>query len=102
MTSTMTSHEAAFMRRVFDARTERGMSQAKLAELMVTLGHRWSQAAVWSTENGQRRLGFDEAVDLAALLDLSLPGNAEPPTRTQALTEMRQLIAELSAAAGRL
>jgi len=43
------------------------MSQAELAERMRKAGFKWSQAAVWSTERGERYLKLSEAVELCEI-----------------------------------
>ena len=48
------------------------MSQQALGDAMRELGHKWSQATVWSVEKGERPLRFAEAADLAAQLDVRM------------------------------
>lgn len=47
-------------------------SQKELADQMRALGHKWSQATVWSVEKGDRPLRLSEAMDLANLLRITL------------------------------
>lgn len=53
--------------------THRGhMTQVQLAEKMTERGNAWSQATVWNTEQGNRPLKLKEALDLAAILSVSI------------------------------
>lgn len=47
-------------------------SQQRVADAMRDLGHKWSQATVWSVERGDRPLRVTEAEDLAAFLRVAL------------------------------
>lgn len=54
-------------------RERRGASQEAVAEAMRKAGHeKWSQATVWSVEQGTRPLRLAEAADLAATLEVSI------------------------------
>ena len=48
------------------------MSQAELARLMTERGWPWHQSTVYRVESGRQTVSFDEAVDLAAILQTSL------------------------------
>ncbi|MBX9243428.1 helix-turn-helix transcriptional regulator [Actinotalea ferrariae] len=48
------------------------LSQAALADAMRARGWKWSQATVWSVEQGERPLRLAEAVDLAGLLECEI------------------------------
>lgn len=54
------------------AALRKSMSQTTLAEHMRSLGHKWSQATVWSVEKGERPLRFREALDLAHLFAIDV------------------------------
>ena len=53
-------------------RERKGISQAKLAELMTERGWPWHQSTVYRVESGKQTVGFSEAVDLAEILRTSL------------------------------
>lgn len=64
---------SAVKERVLDARTKRGLSQAKLADLMVGAG--WSnycQAIVSRIELGTRMVRLDESTALAKILRVTV------------------------------
>ncbi|GAB4095607.1 hypothetical protein GCM10028787_10820 [Brachybacterium horti] len=46
------------------------MSQAALAAAMAERGHKWSQATVWSVEQGRRPMRLTEAGDVADILEV--------------------------------
>lgn len=48
------------------------MTQADLAEAMRKRGYKWTQATVWTAEQGDRKLKLDEAKSLADILGGSL------------------------------
>lgn len=62
-------NNAEYGRRVKDCRQTAGWSQEELAR---AVGDKWSQATVWSVENGTRPLRLTEAVTLAKVFGLSL------------------------------
>lgn len=47
-------------------------SQKEVATLMKNRGWKWSQATVWSVEQGERALRLGEAVDLASIFGVSV------------------------------
>ena len=53
-------------------RERKDMSQAELARLMTERGWPWHQSTVYRVESGKQTVSFDEAVDLAAILQTSL------------------------------
>jgi hypothetical protein len=57
-------------RRLVELRGSR--SQESIAKAMRDRGWKWSQAAVWGVETGQRHLKLQEAEDLAAVLRVNL------------------------------
>lgn len=65
------------------------MSQQALADAMRELGHKWSQATVWSVERGNRPLRLVEANDLRTVLadgryvDFSRPPEAQAVAQEQ-------------------
>lgn len=56
------------------ARLRRDKSQQALADEMREHGHRWTQATVWSIEQGERAVKLDEALSLSKILNLGLYG----------------------------
>ncbi|WP_103662791.1 helix-turn-helix domain-containing protein [Microbacterium sp. CJ77] len=48
------------------------MTQKDLAERMRQLGHKWSQATVWSVEKGERPLRLTEALSLVGVLNTQI------------------------------
>ena len=63
--------EAAFRRRLKEARAARGMTQRDLAERLAAIGQPMTQAAVTRIERGERRVSLDEAIAIAAVLDVA-------------------------------
>ncbi len=53
-------------------REQKNMSQAELARLMTERGWPWHQSTVYRVESGKQTVGFNEAVDLAAILRVTL------------------------------
>jgi hypothetical protein len=60
------------------ARLRGDRSQKAIADEMRSRGWKWSQATVWSVEQGKRPLRFSEAIDLEAVLGASLDLAREP------------------------
>jgi transcriptional regulator with XRE-family HTH domain len=54
-------------------RTQRGLTQADLAEAMQGLGHSWIQTTVAKTEAADRPLRLNEVADLAKILGVRVP-----------------------------
>jgi len=52
-------------------REHRDISQDGLAEAMTARGHDWYQSTVYKTERGERKVSFHEAIDLAAVLQVT-------------------------------
>lgn len=61
-----------FTRRLREARTRRGWSQAELAKRVTALGHALDKTALTKLEGGNRKVTLDDAVALAAALDVPL------------------------------
>lgn len=85
------------------ARLRGGMSQKELADRMRERGHKWSQATVWSTEQGERALKYSEVDDLLTVLGDDRPGFHWSPLLTgekgawlrNSLRELEKLHSEL-------
>lgn len=78
-------------------------SQKSIADEMRSRGWRWSQATVWSVEQGTRPLRFAEAVDLEEVLGSKIEAR-QPEEDSAALAAERELwsaVAELQSATGR-
>lgn len=59
-----------FGQRIRGRRTERGMTQTDLAEVMVKRGHRWSHSKVSRLETGEKsHITAAELADLVEVLD---------------------------------
>lgn len=54
-------------------RERAGLSQTELARRMKAQGHPWHQMTVARTETGERPIRLDEALALAAVLDIAVP-----------------------------
>ncbi|MCX8495953.1 MAG: helix-turn-helix transcriptional regulator [Akkermansiaceae bacterium] len=67
-----TSAEAAFAANLRRARTDRGLTQAQLAEGMASAGFKWHPPTVYKVENGERQIQLGEALELARILDVTL------------------------------
>ena len=82
----MTLNDVEIGSRVKTARGE--MSQVDLAQSMRQAGFMWSQAAVWSTEKGERSLKLSEAVELCEILGIQIEqlGATTPSPRVDADT----------------
>lgn len=50
-------------------RERAGLTQKELGDQMRTLGHKWSQATVWSVEKGERPLRLTEAASLSLIFN---------------------------------
>lgn len=75
-------------------RDEAGLSQTSLARRMQDHAHNWYQVTVARTEAGQRPLRLDEALSLAAILDVSMEDLYQQPSEVD---EYDLLAAQLSA-----
>ena len=53
-------------------------TQQALATTMRKLGHKWSQATVWSVEKGDRPLRLTEADSLAQIFKIQIAALADP------------------------
>jgi len=73
-------------------REQAGHSQSELARQMKQRGFNWHQATVNRTESGERPLRVDEALTLATIIGLPLPGN--DPELSDELTTARRRIAD--------
>lgn len=73
--------EESLADRVRLARTERGWSQADLAERMRAVGFSWHQTTVSRVEGRTQTISLNEAIALAAMFGLALDGSA-PPQRS--------------------
>lgn len=71
-TEKKTSAEAAFAANLRRARTDRGLTQAQLAEGMASAGFKWHSPTVYKVENGERQIQLGEALELARILDVTL------------------------------
>lgn len=56
-------------------------TQGEVARQMRDLGHKWSQATVWSVETGERPLRLTEARSLCTVLDCQLEDLWGPPEK---------------------
>ena len=70
------------------------MSQKALADSMRSRGHKWSQATVWSVEQGERPLRYTEAQDLIQLL---AEGRDVPLLEAAGDADLRAQMAQLRA-----
>lgn len=74
-------------------RAGHGASQEQLAEDMRERGHaKWSQATVWSVEQGTRPLRLTEAVALADALDVEVADLHRDETETAPLAQIEGVI----------
>lgn len=73
------------------------LSQSALADRMRERGWKWSQATVWSVEQGERPLRLAEAVDLAEVLGGRVP-ELLGSERANAARMVRTLVEETVAA----
>jgi transcriptional regulator with XRE-family HTH domain len=65
-------------------RSDRGMSQVYVAELMRAEGHKWAQNTVSSVESGERPLRLSEAAALANVFGVELHELSQPKEKTAA------------------
>jgi transcriptional regulator with XRE-family HTH domain len=75
-----------FTRRLREARTRRGWTQAELAKRVTALGHSLDKTAVTKLEGGNRKVTLDDAVALAAALDVPVLSLLLPAEGDAALT----------------
>jgi transcriptional regulator with XRE-family HTH domain len=90
-------------------REHASVSQTELARRMAERGWPWHQATVYRVETGKQPVRFDEALDLADLLGVTLDRltwaigeAAEEELATFALTSLRERIQEAAVAIARL
>jgi transcriptional regulator with XRE-family HTH domain len=63
--------EAIFSRRLKETRRARGLSQRRLVARLAALGRPLNQAVITRIERGARKVSLDEAIALAAALDVA-------------------------------
>lgn len=73
----------------------RERTQKAIAEAMRASGHKWSQATVWSVEQGERPLKLAEALDLAQVLYCQLDDLTRAPRTVELELWLRQCGASL-------
>jgi transcriptional regulator with XRE-family HTH domain len=90
-------------------REHASISQAELARRMAERGWPWHQATVYRVETGKQPVRFDEALDLAELLGVTLDRltwaigeAAEEELATFAITSLRERMQEAAVAVTRL
>jgi transcriptional regulator with XRE-family HTH domain len=90
-------------------REHASISQAELARRMAERGWSWHQATVYRVETGKQPVRFDEALDLADLLGVTLDRltwaigeAAEEELATFAITSLRERMQEAAVAVARL
>ena len=67
----------AFGRRLRGLREDAGLTQRQLADVMRGAGYKIHQTTVAKIEAGERTVSVDEAAQLADVLGIDLPGNAQ-------------------------
>jgi transcriptional regulator with XRE-family HTH domain len=85
----MSERDALIGRNV--ARLRGGRTQKELAEAMRERGHKWSQATVWSVEQGERPLRLTEADDLVQVLGHPFVTLSAPDSETLGWAMLREL-----------
>lgn len=90
-------------------REHASVSQTELARRMAERGWPWHQATVYRVETGKQPVRFDEALDLADLLGVTLDRltwaigeSAEEELATFAITSLRERMQEAAVAIARL
>ena len=72
------------------------MSQAALAAAMAERGHKWSQATVWSVEQGKRPIRLAEADDVASICGFDIQALVVRDALGERLSEVPSFIAATS------
>ena len=93
----MSDTDARIGKRLQELRGE--MSQAALAAAMAERGHKWSQATVWSVEQGKRPIRLAEADDVASICGFGIQALVVRDALGERLSEVPGAIAATSHAA---
>lgn len=83
-----TSREAIVGANVRRLRDAAGISQAELASLITKSGHDFGEMAVWSIENGRRRVRIDDLFTLGHALGVEATSLLRPGAGSGALFEI--------------